>query len=456
MLFFGLSSMVAPGALASGRRPRTLYGVTVLFKVNRVVQSQRQAVVSTSRRQCASLAIYQQDLMKTPRLLRWSGGVQSPRIRPAHSTRPKLLLPIRHQSTTSAASQAHNPTYSSSFPTLSEESLRRLPSPPTQAAKNSARLAALHARLSLPSQLPIETLARVLVDETADSSPRFNNKSFSILGNDLLGYYTSEYIICQYPRLPLAVVFAAMYAYVGPKALAAITREWGVQAAAAPGGEVDPGLLQLKWAPPEPQPESPKPQFVSPEKDEETGSRRGISSRSVYDDQFGEVKPRRSKEQDSEGEKDTTLEKASSNFVQAVMGAVYLHAGRAAAKKFYREHFMSRQLNMANLFQFRQPTRDLSRLCAREGFQSPVARMLSETGRKSRHPVYVVGVFSGNDKLGEGAGSSLDEARTRASVAALKGWYLYSPLEFRVPSETEEPGHRPWNPVHVDTGDIVV
>jgi dsRNA-specific ribonuclease len=394
--------------------------------------------------------------MKTLRLLRGSGGVQSPRIRPVHCTRPKLLLRIRHQSIASPASQAHNPTHSSSFPTLSEESLRRLPSPPAQAAKNSARLAALHARLSLPSQLPIETLARALVDETADGSPRFNNKSFSILGNDLLGYYTSEYIICQYPRLPLAVVFAAMYAYVGPKALAAITREWGVQAAAAPGGEVDPGLLQLKWAPPEPRPEQPKPQLVSPERDEETGSRRGISSRSVYDDQFGEVKPRRSKEQDSGGEKDTTLEKASSNFVQAVMGAVYLHAGRAAAKKFYREHFMSRQLNMANLFQFRQPTRDLSRLCAREGFQSPVARMLSETGRKSRHPVYVVGVFSGNDKLGEGAGSSLDEARTRASVAALKAWYLYSPLEFRVPSETEEPGHRPWNPVHVDTGDIVV
>lgn len=398
--------------------------------------------------------------MKTLWLLRWSGGVQSFRIRLAHSTGLKLLLPTRPQSTTSPAShETRNITTStgvSSSRPPPEDALRNLPSPPIQAAKKSARLAALHARLSLPSGFPIETLARALVDETADKSPRFNNKPFSILGNDLLGYYTSEYIICQYPRLPLAVVFAAMYAYVGPKALAAITREWGVQTAAAPGGEVDPGLLQLKWAPPEPHPERPNPQLVGPERDEETGSRRGISSRSVYDDQFGEVKARRPKEQNSAGEKDTTLEKASSNFMQAVMGAVYLHAGRAAAKKFYREHFMSRQLNMANLFQFRQPTRDLSRLCAREGFQSPVARMLSETGRKSRHPVYVVGVFSGNDKLGEGAGSSLDEARTRASVAALKGWYLYSPLEFRVPSETEEPGHRPWNPVHVDTGDIVV
>jgi len=101
------------------------------------------------------------------------------------------------------------------------------------------------------------------------------------------------------------------------------------------------------------------------------------------------------------------------------------------------------------------PTRDLSRLCAREGFRSPVARILSETGRKSRHPVFVVGVYSGSDKLGEGAGSSLDEARTRAAVAALKGWYLYSPLDFRVPSEMEEPGAKPWTPLLVDSGDIV-
>lgn len=395
--------------------------------------------------------------MKRLRLQRWSGGVQSPRTRPAHITAPSLLRPYRFKSTISPALSS---TYggatqgeTTAIPILTEELLRQLPSPPVSAAKTSARLAALHARLSLPSQLPVETLARTLVDETADSSPRFNNQALSRLGNDLLGFYTSEYIICQYPRLPLAVVFAAMYAYVGPRALAAITREWGVQAAAAPGGEVDPGLLQLKWAPPEPRPELPKLQLVSSAPDE-TGFRRSISSRSVYDDQFGEIQPRRSP-QDPEKEKETTLEKASSNFVQAIMGAVYLHAGRAAAKKFYREHFMSRQLNMANLFQFKQPTRDLSRLCAREGFQSPVARMLSETGRKSRHPVFVVGVFSGNDKLGEGAGSSLDEARIRASVAALKGWYLYSPLEFRVPSETEEPGHRPWNPVLVDTGDVV-
>lgn len=186
--------------------------------------------------------------MKRLRLLGWSSTVLSSRIRPQNispycqckrwqSVRPSI---VRHHS------QTHEVIEKQTSNSLSEDYLLQLPSPPIQAASSSARLAALHARLHLPSRLPIQTLARTLVDPSADSSPQFNNHAFSVLGNDLLGYYTSEYIICRYPRLPLAVVFAAMYAYVGSKALAAITREWGVDSAADPGGEVDPGFLQFR------------------------------------------------------------------------------------------------------------------------------------------------------------------------------------------------------------------
>lgn len=396
--------------------------------------------------------------MKRSKLLRWSGTVLSPRTRPESiKSHP---FSFRLQSTSHPA----NPLTTQGGGSLNhqdelphtEEQLLRLPSPPVLAAQSSAKLSALHARLSLPSRLPLQTLARTLVDSSADSSPQFNNKPFSILGNDLLGYYTAEYIICQYPRLPLAVVYAAMYAYVGSKALTAITREWGVEVAAAPGGEVDPGLLQMKMQPPDTPPDRPHTRLVSTDPEVSVSPfRRSMSSRTVHDDQFGELRSQPGRN-DDDPDKGVTLEKASTNFVRAVMGAVYLHGGRLAAKQFYREHFMSRQLVISNLFNFRMPTRDLSRLCAREGLRSPVARILSETGRKSRHPVFVVGVYSGKDKLGEGAGSSLDEARMRAAVAALKGWYLYSPANFRVPTETEENGAEPWSPVLVDSGDIVV
>ena len=71
--------------------------------------------------------------------------------------------------------------------------------------------------------------------------------------------------------------------------------------------------------------------------------------------------------------------------------------------------------------------------------------------------MFVVGVYSGNDKLGEGAGSSLNEGRVRAAAAALKGWYLYSPPESEVvlPSEAEEGGKKGWKPQMVDFGEII-
>ena len=85
-----------------------------------------------------------------------------------------------------------------------------------------------------------------------------------------------------------------------------------------------------------------------------------------------------------------------------------------------------------------------------------MARLLSETGRLSRTPVYVVGIFSGNDKLGEGSAASLDHARAKAAMNALKAWYLYSPGEdVPVPSDMLVEGAKPWQPVYVDIGEII-
>lgn len=306
-------------------------------------------------------------------------------------------------------------------------------------------------------------------------NPNFNNASLSVLGDDLLGYYTSEAILCRYPRIPTEVTVAAMEAYCGPKTLATITREWGVEVAAAPGGEVDPGFLQCTRQEAgnasvngtgtqfKDLPKVNKDLGTRPNPEQHIrGWRRGASSETVYDGDglkghetdHAERSELRLEDSQLKATRSTTLEQASTGFVRALMGAVYLHAGKKAAYNFFKAHILSRHLDVSKLFDFKQPTRDLSKLCAREGFESPVARILSETGRKSRHPVFVVGIFAGKDKLGEGSGSSLDEARIRAAVGALKGWYLYSPLEVRVPSEAAE--GKPWEPLLVDGGEVVV
>lgn len=327
--------------------------------------------------------------------------------------------------------------------------LEKLPSPHPKAAESSTKLHALRSRLSLPPRFPLQVLARTLVHPSADSDPYFNNASLSILGRHLLGYYTSEYLLCTYPRLPMPVVFAAVEAYIGPKSLATIASEWGIEAAAEPGGEVDPGLLQfLRLSSGDELPPALRRQ--APWKWNVTTTHKIMKT-----DEFGgETAPPAPHELKKTP---VPLEEAAQSFVRALVGALHVHLGAPLVKRFFRDHILSRHLDVSTLFDFRTPTRDLSRLCAREGFEAPVARLISETGRLSRHPVFVVGVYSGKDKLGEGAGSSLDEARTRAAAAALKAWYLYRPLEVTVPSSTEgEVDPSKWRPNMIDCGEVIV
>jgi dsRNA-specific ribonuclease len=265
--------------------------------------------------------------------------------------------------------------------------------------------------LNLHPNYPLQTLARALIDPTAEADARFTNAHLVHLGNTLTSYLASEYLMVTYPRLPTAVLFAAIGAYVGNKAFAALGREWGVEAAFEPTPDVDAGLLQFRRTPPGQLP---------------------IPTRT------------------------TTLEQAMASFVCAVFAGVYLHEGLPAAKQFFRQHVLSRKLDVDKLFNFEQPTRELSRLCAREGFEPPVARLLSETGRHSRHPVFVVGVYSGKECMGEGHGASLNEARIRAAVNALKGWYLYSPLEKDLPSKTIVNEDAKFKPAYIDPGEVIV
>ena len=248
----------------------------------------------------------------------------------------------------------------------------------------------------------------------------------------------------------MAVLFSAAYAYNGPPTLQIIAREWGVETAATPGGEVDPGLLQFSKLKPGQVPNTGLSGSTRPDK--KSWIRRGISSRNVYDDEFGDVVRKPGEDVDPT----QTTELAYSNFVKAVVGAIYAHAGQQAAKTFVQHHILSRHLQVATLFRFQDPVRELARLCLREDFDYPVARIISETGRLSRSPVFVVGIFSGAEKLGEGTAPNMAEARVRAAVAALKAWYLYSPgKNVRLPSEMEVPNARPWVPLHVDIGEII-
>ncbi|KAF5497722.1 54S ribosomal protein L3 [Colletotrichum siamense] len=357
-----------------------------------------------------------------------------------------------------------------------EQELKPLsfPSPLPEKALSSAKLAALHARLSLPEKVPLQTLARCLVDPSADPSPNFNNVNLAVVGASLINYHTSERLVCQYPRLPMTILFEAMRAYAGSDSLYRIAHGWGVENTIHPGDEVDPGLLQ--WSQ-----ELPTVGITGAWGYERKEAhhldkfkwRRGVSSRVVLDDEFGDTVHTKRVEAPKEPKssspeeflEDPTIVRerwirirnnAHAAFVRAVTGAIYAHCGRDAVRSFVDAHVLSRKVDLERLFSFKLPTRELAMLCAREGFEPPVARLESETGRLSRTPVYVVGIYSGRDKLGEGTGASLTNARLQASMNALKSWYLYSPgNNVRVPSDMLVEGAKPWQPVHIDMGEII-
>ncbi|KAK8105704.1 ribonuclease III domain-containing protein [Apiospora kogelbergensis] len=336
----------------------------------------------------------------------------------------------RHQST--AASPApveeedHVAEVEDGEPTPEDLRNGPLPSPHPSRAASSAKLAALHARLSLSSKIPLETLARALVDPSADAHPKYNNANLAYVGS------TPAHGVSSQPP--------------------------------PPGEEVDPGLLQ--YDPLKPTVVMNKWGYVRANTFESAKyqSGKGLSGRVVYgSNPFGESGPAKSLP-DFEVENDRNTKalylqdaapNAYANFVRAVVGAVYMHCGRDAAKNFVRSHFLTRTLDLSKLFEFKLPTRELARLCAREDFEAPVARLESETGRASRTPVFVVGIYSGNDKLGEAPGPDLDSALVAASINALKSWYLYSPGQVGVPSDTFTEDAAAWKPAYVDIGEII-
>ena len=113
--------------------------------------------------------------MKAVRLVRWSSGLYHPRARPCR-LQNLFITSLRLQSTAASFIQ-HQATSSDTIsqpPSLTETQFldpRTLPSPPPSLAASSAKLNALHARLSLSLRFPLEILARCLVDSSADSNP---------------------------------------------------------------------------------------------------------------------------------------------------------------------------------------------------------------------------------------------------------------------------------------------
>lgn len=280
-------------------------------------------------------------------------------------------------------------------------------------ASKSPGLVALHSRLRLPSEVRYSTLARCLTcrsshlpalrdDGTAifdrttvQTSKMWDNYGLAIFGKNLLTYYVTKHFMLRYPRLPTPVLHVAVDAYINTKILAQIARSWGI--------ESEKRTVLNRYLAKEP-----------------------------YQITLGKLRFYNNTEEKDNGiEIINSLNLGESNAyalaVKSIIAALWTIGDHSLAFNFIDSHILSRKLDVKKLFYFEQPTRELAVLCAREGLERPVSKLLAESGRLSKAPVFIVGVFSEDEKLGEGFGSSLKEAKARAATDALLKWYCYEP-----------------------------
>ncbi|KAI5124191.1 hypothetical protein M0805_005042 [Coniferiporia weirii] len=193
-----------------------------------------------------------------------------------------------------------------------------------------------------------------------------SNANLATFGNSLLGLFATEYLHASYPHLPTRVLKAAVSAYVGPLTCATIAKEMG----ATP---------LLRWNRPDSLSSVPKP---------------------------------------------VTLTDALATVPRALTALVYQRRSLPTARKFVHSYFLSRDVDLRPLIKFRDPKMALSRTVSKFQRERPISRLLKETGRLSNSPMFVVGIFSGAEKLGEGFGSSLKMAEYRAAEDSLHRLYL--------------------------------
>lgn len=218
--------------------------------------------------------------------------------------------------------------------------------------ESNAPILALGARLGL-SGLDTNVLKQALTHKSVEGID--NNASLEFIGKRVTGLFATEFVHVKYPTLHPGALNSTLRAFVGNKSFHKIATEVGLQ-------------HTISWKAPE-----------------------------TDDVKLGHA---------------TVM----ADCMNAIIGAIYQEQGQEAAKKFIHDFVLSRDFDIKPVIKVQEPKRHLTALLKQLKKQPAESRLLSETGRASSAPVFVVGVFSGKDKLGEGFGSSLKMAEFRVSI----------------------------------------
>lgn len=131
----------------------------------------------------------------------------------------------------------------------------------------------------------------------------------------------------------------------------------------------------------------------------------------------------------SRGEKrgsERAREQILANCFEAVIGALYLDKGYAAARDFITRALLVTFEQILSSGSWMDPKSHLQEVAqSRDGF-TPSYRVMEEVG-PDHDKVFTVGVFVGGKLLGQGQGPSKQAAQQKAAEAALRHYHSSSP-----------------------------
>jgi ribonuclease III len=106
------------------------------------------------------------------------------------------------------------------------------------------------------------------------------------------------------------------------------------------------------------------------------------------------------------------------NAMEALIGAIYLDGGYAAAKKFVEKFILPETAEVLQKKLYRDPKSLLQEKSQAELKVTPSYQLLSESG-PDHQKIFTVGVYVGEKKISEGKGFSKQEAEVDAARKAL-------------------------------------
>lgn len=107
------------------------------------------------------------------------------------------------------------------------------------------------------------------------------------------------------------------------------------------------------------------------------------------------------------------------NAFEALIGALYLDQGYGAAQRFVRQYIVARLPEVVKQGLYVDAKSKFQEVAQERYRVTPVYRVLSENGL-DHEKQFVVGIFLGERQMGEGQGSSKQEAQQAAARAALE------------------------------------